>query len=405
MIEENQAGKRRFKVSDWEVSPLPEEFLMGVIQKHGDQFQLVTEDGRVLLLADIPENVPDGAQVEIRGVISEGEPATLDWWYLSTGQPASSGYGAFSSCLGGGGGGGGSDLENTNFGGGVFALPNLNGQPLPPPTQSPVNFQVGQSFEGVGTVYITLYPSTGEEQRKEVSLWVEPSEKFLQYQEILLEGELPEEIEQFHSLPVKVSGEVIRYRENRPVLSAESFEPFYPGLQIQAWIGTQEAITLEDQPALLFNTEDGQTFVLKYSIGTGEESRIGLPGDRIIIEGLAIPGQTFGGYSVLQEMAAGIANEGEDLRNYQITSNQPVVMDGLVGGAPDLSTLEGTVTINKIELVYSAISLRHCTAAQANNPDLPPYLVVQPVWRFRGNFDDGRLFEVQVQALPDEFLR
>ncbi len=32
-IEENQAGKRRFAVSDWEVSPLPEEFLMGVIQK------------------------------------------------------------------------------------------------------------------------------------------------------------------------------------------------------------------------------------------------------------------------------------------------------------------------------------------------------------------------------------
>ncbi len=404
-IEENQAGKRRFEVSDWEVSPLPEEFLMGVIQKQDDQFHLVTEDGRVLLLADIPENVPDGTQVEARGVELVGEPSILDWWYISTGQPASSGYGAESSCLGAGGGGGG-DSENANFGGGVFSLPNLSGQSLPPPTQASGIVQVGQRIEEmVGTVYIAVYQPAGGEQRREVSIWVEPTGEIPQYQEFLLEGNLPDETNAFQSLPVKVTGEVSRYQENRPVITVERVDPLYPGLEIQAWIGTQEAVTLEDQPAMLFNTEDGQTFVLKHSIGSGEESRIGLPGDRVIIEGLAIPGQTFGGYPVLQEMSAETTSEGEDLSSYEITSNQPVVMDGLMGGAPDLSTLEGTVTINEIELVYSAISLRHCIAAQASNPDLPPYLVVQPVWRFQGVFDDGRLFEVQVQALPDEFLR
>jgi hypothetical protein len=405
-IEENEAGKRHFDVYGWESSPLPEEFLMGVIQRKDNGAQLITENGQLLLVAGIPEDVPDGAQVEIRGVILEGEPSTLDWWYLSTGQPASSGYSASSSCLGGGGGGGGSELENANFGGGSFSLPNLSGQPLPAPTQVLDRIQVGQRVEGlVGSTYITLYQTSGVDQRKEVTIWVELSEEFPQYQEFLLEGELPEEIDQFHSLPVKVTGEIIRYQENRPVINVERIEPLYSGLQIQAWIGTQEAVTLEDQPAMLFNTEDGQTFVLKYSIGSGEESRIGLPGDRVIIEGLAIPGQTFGGYPVLQEMSAETTSEGKDLSSYQITSNQPFVMDGLTASAPDLSTLEGTVTINEIELVYSAISLRHCIAAQASNPDLPPYLVVQPVWRFQGVFDDGRLFEVQVQALPDEFLR
>ena len=405
-IEENEAGKRHFDVYGWESSPLPEEFLMGVIQRKDNGAQLITENGQLLLVAGIPEDVPDGAQVEIRGVILEGEPSTLDWWYLSTGQPASSGYSASSSCLGGGGGGGGSELENANFGGGSFSLPNLSGQPLPAPTQVLDRIQVGQRVEGlVGSTYITLYQTSGVDQRKEVTIWVELSEEFPQYQEFLLEGELPEEIDQFHSLPVKVTGEIIRYQENRPVINVERIEPLYSGLQIQAWIGTQEAVTLEDQPAMLFNTEDGQTFVLKYSIGSGEESRIGLPGDRVIIEGLTIPGQTFGGYPVLQEMSAETTSEGKDLSSYQITSNQPFVMDGLTASAPDLSTLEGTVTINEIELVYSAISLRHCIAAQASNPDLPPYLVVQPVWRFQGVFDDGRLFEVQVQALPDEFLR
>ena len=404
-LEENQAGKRRFAVSDWEVSPLPEEFLMGVIQLKDDQAQLLTEDGRVLSLVDIPEDLPNEAQVEVHGVSIPGEVPALEWWYLSTGLPASSGYGAFFSCLGGGGGGGGSDQENANFGGGSFSLPNLRNQPLPPPTQTPDVVQVGQRVEEmVGTVYIALYQSKGAEQRREVSIWVEPSEEIPQYQEFLLEGKFPQEIDSFQSLPVKVTGEINRYQENRPVISVERIEPLYPGLQIQVWIGTQEAVTLEGQPALLFNTEDGQAYVLKYSIGSGEETRIGLPGDRVIIEGLAIPGQTFGGYPVLQEMAAGIASESEDVSSYQITSNQPVVMDGLVGGAPDLSSLEGTVTINEIELVYSAVSLRHCTATQAINPDLEPYLVVQPVWQFQGVFDDGRLFEVQVQALPDEFL-
>jgi hypothetical protein len=33
-----------------------------------------------------------------------------------------------------------------------------------------------------------------------------------------------------------------------------------------------------------------------------------------------------------------------------------------------------------------------------------PWLYVQPIWRFSGVFEDGRPFEVQVQALPDEYL-
>jgi hypothetical protein len=34
-----------------------------------------------------------------------------------------------------------------------------------------------------------------------------------------------------------------------------------------------------------------------------------------------------------------------------------------------------------------------------------PLLYVQPMWVFNGHFDDGRRVIIQVQALPDEYLK
>jgi hypothetical protein len=32
-------------------------------------------------------------------------------------------------------------------------------------------------------------------------------------------------------------------------------------------------------------------------------------------------------------------------------------------------------------------------------------MYVQPVWRFRGSLDDGKTFEIQVQALEEGYLK
>jgi hypothetical protein len=64
----------------------------------------------------------------------------------------------------------------------------------------------------------------------------------------------------------------------------------------------------------------------------------------------------------------------------------------------------GLVTIEKIELAYDSIATDRCPPGASNNPLLAQFLVVQPVWVFSGHTEDGRLFEVVIQALPDEYL-
>ncbi len=50
-------------------------------------------------------------------------------------------------------------------------------------------------------------------------------------------------------------------------------------------------------------------------------------------------------------------------------------------------------------------SLQQCGGIErVNDPAQAPWLYVQPIWRFTGTFEDGRPFEVQVQALQDEYL-
>jgi hypothetical protein len=67
--------------------------------------------------------------------------------------------------------------------------------------------------------------------------------------------------------------------------------------------------------------------------------------------------------------------------------------------------LEGTVTIDNIELAYDAVNLDRCQASAASDPNMVPWLYVQPMWVFNGHFDDGRRFIAQVQALPDEYMK
>jgi hypothetical protein len=175
-------------------------------------------------------------------------------------------------------------------------------------------------------------------------------------------------------------------------------------VRIQAWLGVQEITALEGKDVILFTSRDGTKYVLKNSIGNSKNSLIGRVEDTIILEGILIPGETFGGYPVLTEMAASMADPQADLSNYQITSNQPSVYDQTLEAKAPEKTLTGRVTIEHIELAYNAVSLDHCLPAGLQDELQAPYLYVQPMWVFTGHFDDGRRFEIRVQALPDEYL-
>jgi hypothetical protein len=100
-----------------------------------------------------------------------------------------------------------------------------------------------------------------------------------------------------------------------------------------------------------------------------------------------------------------MAGDISDLSQYTLQGNHPRVMEDLPQQGGQRQGLQGQVTIDKIELAYSAISTENCSAAVAENPDVAAQLTVQPIWRFSGQFEDGRRIEIQVQALPDEYLK
>ena len=59
------------------------------------------------------------------------------------------------------------------------------------------------------------------------------------------------------------------------------------------------------------------------------------------------------------------------------------------------------VVIDQVELVYFAYDFSHGGGFDVNTS---PMRYVQPVWRFSGKLDDGRLVQVLVQAVTDDYL-
>jgi hypothetical protein len=390
----DEKGNKTFQVEGWELSTLADSYLSGTIQRSGDSTTLQTEDGQWLPIPQVPAEVPEGQKVNVRGVILNG---SLEWSFIDTGEIPNY-YGAYLSC--GGGGGGGSETPSSNFGGISLARLTLAGMPAEP-TQPAPPYQAGDTLDGVtGNVWVTIlrYPDHSETQ---VAMWVEAAggTVFVAY----LSGPGLSGIEQYNALPIKVWGHVDRVSGSEMYFSVDRYEEAYPGLRLQAWIGKEEAVTLEGKTVLLFTTLDGQKYVLQGSIQYGDSVRIGQPGDTVIDEGLLIPGSTFGGYAVIQDMGGEMANGKTDLSGYTVHSG-PTIYDQTVEApvVSPASVLQGDISIDQVELVYLAYSLGGCPVnAGSNNPEM---MYVQPVWRFRGTFADGRRFEVLVQALTDANL-
>jgi hypothetical protein len=189
--------------------------------------------------------------------------------------------------------------------------------------------------------------------------------------------------------------------DSGPSIKVERIEQAYPGQKIQAWLGTAEVKTVAGRKVILFTAQDGAQFVYQYSIEVPEKSVMSSypPGKQIVVEGVLEGDRTFGGYPILRVMMESLEPNRKDLNGYVINSKEiPVFTPPTAPG--DL--IKGQVNVDKVELVYYAADLSH---GWPPPPAGDPARSVQPLWSFSGRLEDGRTFEVLVQAVADEYLK
>jgi hypothetical protein len=371
----NDKGNLFFQVEGWQPSPFVDQTLKGVIQRQGDQGYLVVDD-KQWLIPGLPAEVPDGINVYVRCITLENE-ASLDWSTIGT-------------ALGGGGGGGGG-------GSGFFDL-NLDRAPtpVPSPTETPYPLpQIGERFDGLqGNPYVTFFNNPDGSTKKSVYMNLSPTEKWPGGLSLNLTGDGLAGIEAYHQLPVKIWGSITDLNQGNPIVTVERYEPVYPNLKGQAWMGTLELVSSGGKPVLLFTDQSGSKYVLNTSLES--EAKTPTADVPFIVEGVVYPDQTYEGYPVLHDFMMFEAQGIENLDNYEPQSISPNTME-----ESSIRNGEGTLTIERIELAYYTSDLRW-----GGNPDSStPLVYAQPVWCFYGHYENGPEFEIIIQALSDEYLK
>jgi hypothetical protein len=367
-----EQGEHIFQLDGWEVSLYPDITYEGLIQRQGDLAYFLTQ-GKQLLLPELPADAPEAITVTVRGVEVSQPELKMDWSEVMFG--------------GGGGGGGG--------GGVAFAELNLDGlgatpEPLPtPPVQN------GQRIDGLrGNIYVVIHQYTDGVRKADVTFYTDDTSAFPQGLNAYLEGAGLAGIEAYHNLPVRIWGTVTNASTLLPYIQVERYEPVYPDITRQAWLGTAESVVLEGQPVLRFASQDGEQFILSSSINPSEDYTIGEPGEALIIEGVLYPEETYAGYPVITDMSAILAGDRTNLDGYELSSSKPTVIQE--------TTQAGVLqkaTVDKIELIYQTVW------RQSMSPQDAPPTYLQPVWRFTGHYEDGSTFDIMVQALTDEYLK
>ena len=321
---ENASGQRTLNIISWEATGLQDEYLTGMVQRVDGQAYLESE-GRRLLLPDFPVDVPADEPVNVRGVTLSSEPAQFVWWLADAGvMPNFIGY-SFTCGGGGGGGGGGGEGLPSSFGGGTLLLPALTQTAprefTPTPDWGPLT--PGSSLAGIeGTLQIGSYRLADGSSRWEFILIVPSGVTLPDGAALKLEGAPTAGLEQYANLPVRVTGVVEGLDQGSVVVNLESFEPVYPGVTVQPYVGKQTLETLDNTPVVVLTTENGERYVLKSSINFGQGLLIGTLDDLVEIEGYTPPDQKFGGLPVLVE------NAGHMQPDYKVESGVNVMDSG-----------------------------------------------------------------------------
>jgi hypothetical protein len=379
----SEDGVKTFVMESWKPYEGHEEGVQGSIQGEGNQVVMTTAEGLRFILPDFPTDLV--LPVNNMYVVGVTRGDVFEWKSIDNRMQGG----------GGGGGGGGS--------GGFYKI-NLTGIPVPIPTPAPLEESPQtippdvQLIEGLrGILSINIYQQADGTERTQYGFLSNPADYSYGY--ILLEGDALQDLRNFHNRPVDIWGQADRINENGvPVVKVERFEVPFPDLQFQLVRGTQKIVNLDGQPATLFAAENGTTYVQLFVDGTAGESLIGKEGDPVILEALAIPDETFGGYPGLRVFGGGPAADPitGDRFEMSITADKPMVIPEELSRT---GSIPPTASIENVELVYFIPDQRYLVPDSASEPS---YL--QPIWRFSGHYSNGDEFEILVQALKDQFL-
>lgn len=369
-------GTDTFVLESWKLSY--NEGVIGMLEIKDGQIVLVTQDQRELLMPDVPADVPLPLEnVYVMGVV-KGD--TFDW-------------SAFDLRMAGGGGGGGGGSM------GLYQVdPSGNPEPLPtPPIPESAPPPIGLTLEGQqGMLNVYFYNQPDGSQRAEYLLFYIPEGG--QYSIAMrLQGEGLDELLAFHNRPIQIWGVVVGQDERgMGIADVERYEIPYPELQIQILRGNQQKIEVGGRTAVLLVTAEGQTYLQLAPGGDLDGLVLGETGDEVLIEGLPIPDERFGGYPTVRVFSGSMAinpKDGEPM-TLPITADEPIVMDQPMPSVQEYDL--PTATIESIEMVYYLPDPRNISDGEPN--------YIQPMWRFAGHYSDRVEFEVMVQALQPEFL-
>ena len=368
-------GVQSFEIESWREYEGHEENYFGSIQRDGDVVIFKTNDGLTFTLPDAPADLSLPMEnVSITGV-SIGD--VFEWQTIYNGPMG-----------GGGGGGGGLGFFKLNLSGTPIPLPTLGPTPTPEPLDT-------TPIEGLrGIVMVTIFEKEDGTRRMEYYLSVS-SPDHLGANYYYLSGDALQGLENYHNRPVDIWGAPAQREDGQFAINVERFEIPYPDLQFQLMTGTEKLVTLEGQPATLFTAEDGTQFAQLYPDGSIGSSLIGSETDQVIVEVLAIPNESFGGYPAVRLFGGSLAVDPVSGQPYDYTMSaaEPNAIPEMTQQSDYIQTIE------KVELVYYTPDQRYAGSEPASEP---PYL--QPVWRFYGHYSNGDEFEYLMQALKDEYL-
>jgi LysM repeat protein len=286
------------------------------------------------------------------------------------------------------------------------AIMNLNGLSDP-------NLYVGQTLlipimpelspekiEGLrGIVSVILYNRADGSQRVEIGF------NDLVHSYMILEGDNLQSLQNYQNRPIDIWGTAQRYNKNGILVAdVDRFEIPFPDLNFQVLKGIEKQIEVEEQTVLLFQSDDGKSYVefnpnCFDAASPDSIAGSGAIGEEILIEALVVPDATFGGYPSVCVSSKAIAIDPKSGKPIEIliTADQPYVMEEQFP-APETSAVP-TASIEEASLVYYTQNPLYAL----NNPNADAQHL-QPMWRFYGHYSNGDEFEILVQALTEEFL-
>jgi len=427
---------KKFNIESWRESPFAQDGLVGTLSAENGQSILQTQEGeRIALEPKLPADIP--LPFENAFVIGVRRGDVYDWTLIDNRMSVAMGGGGGDGLgfyqlnlsgtpvpfpsptalpLGGSGGSGGggsveaylvqeSDTINSIAGANGITpeeLMQLNDM------TDPSQLQVGQTLtiraeskslpqkveDLRGYLSITIYRQFDGSQRVEYRF----NNRANIFPYMTLAGENLEPLQAYQGRPVDIWG-TVELQNGQPVLKVDRYEIPFPNLQFKILRGTQQRVTLEGQSAILFKAEDGTSYVQMAPDGNIDIYIIGIDGDEVLLETLAIPGEMFGGYPALQVFSSSLAvnpGDGQPLE-LTITADQIDTVDEPIEWTDPY--IPPALVIEKIELMYY-ITNPHWQAGELSGGQL----YIQPAWRFYGHYENGNEFEMLIQALKDEYL-